>query len=199
MVRILGIAVAVVLAGCGQAPGAAISPVTPDGAAPTFAIGPTASAERIAAAMVAAPAPESQLRAPAGPTPGVWKLCYKLGDGPERHDELGLNFVPDGRVDLVGDGEAFTDFPFHWDDRQVSFEGLPRRDLLGGSGISRDRVAMTVESPTRMRGTISLRVNYRWIAIPVTAELVRADDFSGAIAVTPGTIVDTAEPEAFGD
>jgi hypothetical protein len=192
-------ALAVVLAGCGQAPGAAISPVTPDGAAPTFAIGPTASAERMATATNAAPAAGAQLRGPAGPTPGVWKLCYTLGDGPERHDELGLNFVPDGHVDLVGDGEAFTDFPYHWNDRQVSFEGLPRRDLLGGSGISRDRVAMTVESPTRMRGTVSLRVNYRWIAFPATAELVRADDFSGAIAVTPGTIVDTTEPEAFGD
>lgn len=199
MIRLLGMAVALVLAGCGQAPGTAVGPATPGVTSPTFAIGPTASAERVTTMAAPQPAAESRMRRPAGPTPGVWQLSYRLGDGPERHDELGLAFEPDGRVDVVGDGEAFTDFPCRWNDHQVSFEGMPRRDLLGGSSISRDRVEMTVESATRMSGTVSLRVNYRWIAVPATAELVRAEATDGAIAVTPGTIVNTTEPEAFGD
>jgi hypothetical protein len=188
---------AMLLTGCGQTVGAAVAPID---AAPTFAMGPaTVNGQPATPAAPDAPDAPLEARRPSSPQDGVWKLRYRLGDGPERHDELSLSFAPDGRVDLVGDMEAFTDFPYQWNEGQVTFEGLPRRDLLGGSGVSRDRVAMTLESPTRMRGTISLRVNFRWIAVPATAEFVRADDRSAAVAVTPGTITDTTEPEAFLD
>ena len=68
-----------------------------------------------------------------------------------------------------------------------------RQDFLNRSAVSRDRLELTVVSPTEMRGTLAMRVNFRWVPLPVTATYVG----EARLAVTPGTLVDTTAPERF--
>jgi hypothetical protein len=124
----------------------------------------TAATPTGAAPIVAAPA--------AGPQAGDWDLAWCVGNAPARHETLRLTFEADGSVGSEGARMALAAYPNHWDAKRACFEGRARRDLLGGPGGSRDRLDLEVISAAEMRGTLSLRINHRWVAFPVTARLI---------------------------
>lgn len=165
--------IAGLLTGCGQTPSAP-APYTAE---------PVRGAEPVEAPLAA------------GPRPGVWALSYELA-GHARTEELPLHFHADGRVAVEGlPAFAADDFPNRWDAEQATFEGRVRPDPLNRSAVSRDRLDLDVETPTAMRGTLAMRVNFRWIPLPVTARYVRP--LEAGLAVTPGTIVDSTKAERF--
>jgi hypothetical protein len=168
--------IACLLSGCGQTP-----------SAPAFDMGEPARS----AGVIDAPADAPE----AGPQPGVWALSYSLA-GQARTEELPLHFLADGTVAVAGlPAVGVGEFPNEWDAEQATFEGRVRPDPLNRSAVSRDRLDLDVETPTAMRGTLAMRVNFRWIPLPVTARFVRP--LEAGLAVTPGTIVDTTEAERF--
>jgi hypothetical protein len=171
---------ALLLVGCAQTPAA---PTVPAG---SFTIAPPATGAQ--SVLEATPG--------SGPQTGLWELEWQPGQSAVRHDQLKLQFLADGSVEVDSPVEAFGDYPNQWSAEHVKFEGLPRRDFVNTSAVSRDRLDLAVESSTQMAGTLSIRVNNRWIPFPVTARLITADKRS-ALAVTPGTIVDTTAPEQF--
>jgi hypothetical protein len=172
--------IACLLTGCGQNPSAPA----------TFSAEPARSA-----GVMAEPAAEPAVSHEAGPRPGVWALSYQLA-GQERTEELPLRFLPDGSV-AVEDLPAFAsgEFPNQWDTAQAKFEGRVRPDPLNRSAVSRDRLDLAVETPTAMHGTLAMRVNFRWMPMPVTARFVRP--LEAGLAVTPGTIVNGTKAERF--
>jgi hypothetical protein len=172
---------ALLLSGCGQAPAVTAPPIA------AMAIAPVPDA---ASHVAAAPAPA--LKVDGAPKSGLWELAYTFGRGPERTQQLHLTFDADHGVTVSDLFPGTGEYPFRWDAQHVTFEGLPRRDMAGGPGIGRDRLDLAVVSSTEMRGTLSFRVNLRWLAIPVTARLVSQ---SAELKVQPGTIVDTDAPE----
>lgn len=180
------ILIACLLSGCGQTPSApAISAFEP------------APGATVPDAPVAAPAITAFEPAPgeSGPRAGVWALSYAIA-GHEQTDELPLRFLADGSVAVEGQPAfASEEFPNHWDATEATFEGRVRRDPLNRSAVSRDRLDLDVETPTAMRGTLAMRVNFRWIPFPVTARYLRP--LEAGLAVTAGTIVDTTEAERF--
>jgi hypothetical protein len=181
--------IAGLLSGCGQTPAAP----------PTDAFAPARDAGAIEN-VVEAPAAETrdgtyQHQPDAGPRPGVWALSYRLA-GETRTEELPLRFLADGTVAVAGLPAVGTDaFPNQWDADEATFEGRVRPDPLNRSAVSRDRLDLDVETPTAMHGTLAMRVNFRWIPLPVTARFVRP--LEAVLSVTPGTIVDGAEAERF--
>lgn len=169
------------LAGCGQAPSAPA----------TFA-----AEMHLGDETVARPAaePAGEVRE-SGPRPGVWVLNYALA-GHARSEELPLRFLADGSVAVEGLPAFASDaFPNRWDAAEATFEGCPRPDPLNRSAVSRDRLTLEVETPTAMSGTLAMRINFRWIALPVTARFSRA--LEAGLAVTPGTITNTTKAERF--
>jgi hypothetical protein len=131
----------------------------------------------------------------AGPRPGVWALSYRLA-GHEQTEELPLSFLADGSVAVEGlPAFATGEFPNQWDAAEATFEGRVRPDPLNRSAVSRDRLDLDVETPTAMRGTLAMRVNFRWISLPVTARYVRP--LEAGLAVTPGTITNSTKAERF--
>lgn len=173
--------IAGLLSGCGQTPSAP----------PTFAA-ELHLGDEAAAAPAAQPAEETR---EIGPRPGVWVLNYTLA-GHARSEELPLRFLGDGSVSVEGLPAFATDaFPNRWDAAEATFEGRVRPDPLNRSAVSRDRLELTVETPTAMRGTLAMRVNFRWIALPVTAHFARP--LEAGLAVTPGTITNTTKAERF--
>jgi hypothetical protein len=155
--------------------------------------------EAVEAITLAAPAIEAEASRAEGPQSGVWLIRYPLGEGNWREEELTIRFEADGTVAVDGQGPALTDFPSQWTAEEASFEGMTRRDLLGGSSVSRDRLQLTVDSATAMHGTLSLRVNFRWIPLEATAQFVRPVDQPTGLAITAGTIEDTLASEQFGE
>jgi hypothetical protein len=169
------------LTGCGQTPSAP----------PTFAA-ELHLGDEAAAAPIVEPVAEAR---ETGPRPGVWVLNYAIA-GHARSEELPLRFLADGSVAVEGlPAFASDEFPNRWDAAEATFEGRVRPDPLNRSAVSRDRLTLEVESPTAMRGTLAMRVNFRWIALPVTARFARP--LEAGLAVTPGTITNTTKAERF--
>lgn len=179
MKRLLGI-VALLATGCAPPP---VAPAT------ALAIAPV---PELRDHVSSASAPAEAIATSSAPQSGTWELSYAFGQGPMRTQRLQLRFEEDHRVTVEGGIPGAGDYPFRWDDQRTSFEGLPRRDMAGGSAVSRDRLALTVVSPIEMRGTLSLRANLRWYPIPVTARLVSQ---SADWRLAPGTIIDTDASE----
>lgn len=169
------------LTGCAQSPGA-----PPASVAQTPAVAP---ADRPSGHVSSASAASA---ASGAPQDGLWEFSYPLGQGAMRTQQLHLRFEDDHRVTVSDLDPLPSDYPCRWDTQRTSFEGLPRRDLLGGSAISRDRLDMAIVSRTEMRGTLSVRANLRWIPLPATARLVSRN---AEVRVKPGTILDTSAPE----
>lgn len=125
--------------------------------------------------VTSAPLPPEPSEAPApaaGPSSGRWMFHSQWGASATHDEELSLTFAPDGTVlvDAMPVPPSPTS-PNSWTASRAQFEGLARADLINRTGgYGRDRLDLVVDSPTRMHGTLSIRVNGRWIPLPVTAE-----------------------------